>query len=106
MASVGVCTRPSDTTPPTHARPRIVAARVAFIPTSQSASLRELAEVADRPRDHVVVGFEEVHVLAGSRARGLGRRLVDSLLSCLLARALRHDILELAALEHALERGA
>jgi hypothetical protein len=34
-------TRPSETTPPTHARPRSVAARVAFMPTSQSASLRE-----------------------------------------------------------------
>jgi len=40
---VGVCTRPSETTPPTHARPRIVAARVAFMPTSQSASERERA---------------------------------------------------------------
>jgi hypothetical protein len=42
-ASVGVCTRPSETTPPTHARPRIVAARVAFMPTSQSASERDRA---------------------------------------------------------------
>ena len=42
-ASVGVCTRPSETTPPTHARPRMVAARVAFMPTSQSASERERA---------------------------------------------------------------
>jgi hypothetical protein len=41
-ASVGVCTRPSDTTPP-RARPRTVAARVAFIPTSQSASDRDRA---------------------------------------------------------------
>src|SRR3954447_810133 len=36
-ASVGVCTRPSETTPPTHARPRIVAARVAFRPTAPRA---------------------------------------------------------------------
>jgi len=43
IPSVGVCTRPSETTPPTHARPRIVAARVAFMPTSQSASLRDRA---------------------------------------------------------------
>ena len=43
IASVGVCTRPSETTPPTHARPRIVAARVAFMPTSQSASERARA---------------------------------------------------------------
>src|SRR6266511_1020431 len=43
IASVGVCTLPSETTPPTHARPRIVAARVAFMPTSQSASERERA---------------------------------------------------------------
>ena len=50
MASVGVCTRPSETTPPTHARPRIVAARVAFMPTSQSASLRERA-AASRSRN-------------------------------------------------------
>ena len=45
IASVGVWTRPSETTPPTHARPRIVAARVAFMPTSQSAS--ERARAAD-----------------------------------------------------------
>ena len=45
IASVGVCTRPSETTPPTHARPRMVAARVAFMPTSQSAS--ERARAAD-----------------------------------------------------------
>ncbi len=43
MASVGVCTRPSETTPPTHARPRMVAARVAFMPTIQSASERDRA---------------------------------------------------------------
>jgi hypothetical protein len=42
-ASVGVCTRPSETGP-SHAEPRlIVAARVAFMPTSQSASERERA---------------------------------------------------------------
>ena len=45
IASVGVWTRPSETTPPTQARPRIVAARVAFMPTSQSAS--ERARAAD-----------------------------------------------------------
>jgi hypothetical protein len=43
IASVGVWTRPSETTPPTQARPRIVAALVAFIPISQSASERERA---------------------------------------------------------------
>ena len=44
IASVGVCTRPSETTVlPNAARPRIVAARVAFMPTSQSASERERA---------------------------------------------------------------
>jgi hypothetical protein len=42
-ASVGVCTRPSETTPSKAARRRIEAARVAFIPTSQSASDRERA---------------------------------------------------------------
>ena len=41
---MGVCTRPSETTVlPNAARPRIVAARVAFMPTSQSASERERA---------------------------------------------------------------
>ncbi len=41
-ASVGVCTRPSVTTPPS-ARALTVAARVALMPTSQSASDRERA---------------------------------------------------------------
>ncbi len=47
IASVGVWTRPSETTPPTQARPRIVAARVAFMPTSQSASERERAAASN-----------------------------------------------------------
>jgi hypothetical protein len=40
---VGVCTRPSDTAPSKAARSRMEAARVEFIPTSQSASERERA---------------------------------------------------------------
>ena len=43
MASVGVCTRPSDTAPSNELRSRMVAARVAFMPTIQSASERERA---------------------------------------------------------------
>ena len=43
MASVGVCTRPSETAPSNEERRRIVAARVAFMPTIQSASERERA---------------------------------------------------------------
>ena len=43
IASVGVCTRPSDTAPSNDERSRIVAARVAFMPTIQSASDRERA---------------------------------------------------------------
>jgi hypothetical protein len=43
IASVGVCTRPSDTAPSNDERRRIVAARVAFMPTIQSASERERA---------------------------------------------------------------
>ena len=42
-ASVGVCTRPSETAPSNAARSRMLAARVAFIPTTQSASERERA---------------------------------------------------------------
>ena len=42
-ASVGVCTRPSETAPSNAARSRIDAARVAFMPTTQSASERERA---------------------------------------------------------------
>ena len=42
-ASVGVCTRPSETAPSKAARSRIEAARVAFMPTTQSASERERA---------------------------------------------------------------
>ena len=43
MASVGVCTRPSETAPSNELRRRIVAARVAFMPTIQSASERDRA---------------------------------------------------------------
>ena len=43
MASVGVCTRPNDTAPSKEERKRIVAARVAFMPTIQSASERDRA---------------------------------------------------------------
>ncbi len=43
IASVGVCTRPSETAPSKDERRRIVAARVAFMPTIQSASERERA---------------------------------------------------------------
>ena len=43
IASVGVCTRPSDTAPSKEERRRIVAARVAFIPTIQSDSERDRA---------------------------------------------------------------
>ena len=43
IASVGVCTRPSETAPSKELRNRIVAARVAFMPTIQSASERERA---------------------------------------------------------------
>ena len=42
-ASVGVCTRPSDTAPSKAARRRMEAARVAFMPTTQSASERDRA---------------------------------------------------------------
>src|SRR6266568_9351193 len=43
MARVGVWTRPSDTAPSNDERRRIVAARVAFMPTIQSASERDHA---------------------------------------------------------------
>ena len=43
IASVGVCTRPSETAPSKELRSLIVAARVAFMPTIQSASERERA---------------------------------------------------------------
>ena len=43
IASVGVCTRPSETAPSKLLRSRMVAARVAFMPTIQSASERERA---------------------------------------------------------------
>ncbi len=48
IASVGVCTRPSETAPSKELRSRIVAARVAFIPTIQSASERERAASSRR----------------------------------------------------------
>jgi hypothetical protein len=48
IASVGVCTRPSDTAPSKEERRRMVAARVAFMPTIQSASERERAACSRR----------------------------------------------------------
>ena len=48
IASVGVCTRPSETAPSNELRSRIVAARVAFMPTIQSASERERAACSRR----------------------------------------------------------
>ena len=48
IASVGVCTRPSETAPSKELRSRIVAARVAFMPTIQSASERERAACSRR----------------------------------------------------------
>ena len=48
IASVGVCTRPSETAPSKEERRRIVAARVAFMPTIQSASERERAACSSR----------------------------------------------------------
>ena len=48
IASVGVCTRPSETAPSNEERSRIVAARVAFIPTIQSASERDRAACSSR----------------------------------------------------------
>ena len=43
IARVGVWTRPSETAPSKDERRRMVAARVAFMPTIQSASERERA---------------------------------------------------------------
>ena len=66
IASVGVCTRPSETTVlPNAARPRIVAARVAFMPTSQSASERERAAASS--------GRELAAPAAGARRPGGSR---------------------------------
>ena len=48
IASVGVWTRPSDTAPSKELRRRMVAARVAFMPTIQSASERDLAACSRR----------------------------------------------------------
>ena len=48
IASVGVCTRPSETAPSKDERRRIVAARVAFMPTIQSDSERERAAASSR----------------------------------------------------------
>ena len=48
IASVGVCTRPRDTAPSNEERSRIVAARVAFMPTIQSASDRDRAACSSR----------------------------------------------------------
>ena len=69
IASVGVCTRPSETAPSKELRRRIVAARVAFMPTIQSASERERAACSSR-----------VELLAGAQRpeRLLHRRAASS----------------------------
>ena len=48
IARVGVCTRPSDTAPSNDDRSRMVAARVEFMPTIQSASERDRAASSSR----------------------------------------------------------
>src|SRR3954449_151228 len=76
IASVGVWTRPSETTPPPQARPLIVAARVAFMPTSQSASERARAAASSgsscspgRGRSEAPpVGLGGLELLAGTEA--------------------------------------
>jgi hypothetical protein len=71
--------------------------------------LGELHEVADRPRDHVRVGFEEDRLVARRARLRLRLRSLDGLFSRfrfrLLPAALRLDVFELAALEGTVERG-
>ena len=70
IASVGVCTRPSDTAPSNEERRRIVAARVAFMPTIQSASERERAACSSE----AIVGAV-AQVLETLADRRLGHRV-------------------------------
>ena len=71
--------------------------------------LGELDEMADGPRDHVVVGLEEDGLVARGRPglrlglRGLDDLFVRRLFGLLLA-ALRLDVVELAALEGTVQR--
>ena len=71
MASVGVCTRPSETAPSNEERRRMVAARVAFMPTIQSASERDLAASRRAPRSALVAQLAEglAHRLVGHRVQ-------------------------------------
>src|SRR5262245_336327 len=64
--------------------------------------------MSDRPRDHVIVGFEEDRLVARARLRGRFRLLDDLLVRVwvgLLPASLRRDVLELAPLEGTIERG-
>ena len=64
IASVGVCTRPSDTAPSNDERRRMVAARVEFMPTIQSASERERAAASSDAKSSAGRRFSNADVIA------------------------------------------
>ena len=64
IARVGVCTRPSDTAPSKEERSRIVAARVEFMPTIQSASDRERAAASSGAKSSAGRRFSNAWVMA------------------------------------------
>ena len=118
IASVGVCTRPSETAPSNEERSRIVAARVAFMPTIQSASERDRAAssssvelrrraAARRTRSLIALGRHrgQPQPLDGLlRARLLVRPGEDQLA---LAPGVAgvDDLVDVVALEHARDDG-
>src|SRR5215218_8544465 len=64
IASVGVWTRPSDTAPSNEDRRRIVAARVEFMPTIQSASERDRAAASSEAKSSAGRRFSKACVIA------------------------------------------
>ena len=111
IASVGVCTRPSETAPSNDERSRIVAARVAFMPTIQSASERERAasssrakssaraQVAERRADRRVRHRGEPQPLDGLLRAGLLERPGEDQLALAAGVAGVDDVVDVVALE-------
>ena len=110
----GVCTRPSETAPSNDERRRIVAARVAFMPTIQSASEREraassrrlqlgaVAQVARTPRWIAALVIEFSHSRCdGQLGAGLLVEVGEDQLALAAGVARVDDAVDVVALEQA-----
>ena len=117
IASVGVCTRPSETAPSKEDRSRIVAARVAFMPTIQSASERDRAACSSSSNSEAGRSDENASLIAldviddshsrctGFLAAGLLERPGEDQLALAPGVARIDDLVDVVALEHARDDG-